>query len=327
MSPDGKNRVQVQSTGTLNYAQGFSGDPRVTGRLTVENGYVKYSPPLIKEVDFKINEGSYIAFTGNMLNPTLGFSAVEKYKASVSSDGGASHLVDFLITCNVGGTLSQMDVGFDLATNDDLTIQNELQAMTPQQRSAQAMNLMLYGSYSSANSSSMSNNALYSFLNSQINSWAASAIKGVDLSFGINQYDNGSGKGNSTVTSYSYNLSKSLFNDRFKIVVGGNYSTDASAEDNFSDNLISDISIEYLLNSSGSMYARLFRHTGFESILEGEITQTGVGFVIKRKLSTLKHIFKFRKSRRAAARRLAQQQADSIKNASLNLPDTIIQNK
>ena len=327
LSPDGKNRVQVQSTGTLNYAQGFSGDPRVTGRLTVENGYVKYSPPLIKEVDFKINEGSYIAFTGNMLNPTLGFSAVEKYKASVSSDGGASHLVDFLITCNVGGTLSQMDVGFDLATNDDLTIQNELQAMTPQQRSAQAMNLMLYGSYSSANSSSMSNNALYSFLNSQINSWAASAIKGVDLSFGINQYDNGSGKGNSTVTSYSYNLSKSLFNDRFKIVVGGNYSTDASAEDNFSDNLISDISIEYLLNSSGSMYARLFRHTGFESILEGEITQTGVGFVIKRKLSTLKHIFKFRKSRRAAARRLAQQQADSIKNASLNLPDTIIQNK
>lgn len=328
LSPDGKNRVQVQSTGTLNYAQGFSGEPRVTGRLVCDNGYVKYSPPLIKEVDFKINEGSYIAFTGNMLNPTLGFSAVEKYKASVSSDGGASHLVDFLITCNVGGTLAQMDVGFDLATNDDLTLQNELQSMTPQQRSAQAMNLMLYGSYTGTNSSTMSNNALYSFLNSQINSWAASAIKGVDLSFGINQYDSGSGEANSTVTSYSYNLSKSLFNDRFKIVVGGNYSTDDSAEDNFSDNLISDISIEYLLNSSGSMYGRLFRHTGFESILEGEITQTGVGFVIKRKLSTLKHIFKFRKSRRAAARRLAQQRADSIsaarqQSAQPVVPDTL----
>lgn len=324
LSPDGKNRVQVQSSGTLNYAQGFSGDPRMTGKLVVDNGYVKYSPPLIKEVNFDITEGSNIGFTGNMLNPTLDFSAVEKYKATVSGEGATSHLVDFLITCNVGGTLSQMDVSFDLATNDDLTVQNELQSMTAQQRSAQAMNLMLYGSYTGANTTTMSNNALYSFLNSQLNSWAASAIKGVDLSFGINQYDKNSGKGTSTVTSYSYNLSKSLFNDRFKIVVGGNYSTDASAEDNFSDNLISDISIEYLLNSSGSMYARLFRHTGFESILEGEIIQTGVGFVIKRKLSSLKNVFKFRASRKAAARRRAQQQADSIRNAALiSAPDTL----
>ncbi|MEG2819480.1 MAG: hypothetical protein RR868_01860 [Muribaculaceae bacterium] len=41
------------------------------------------------------------------------------------------------------------------------------------------------------------------------------------------------------------------------------------------------------------MYVKLFRHTGYESILEGEITQMGAGFVLKRKLSTLKDIFKF----------------------------------
>ena len=35
------------------------------------------------------------------------------------------------------------------------------------------------------------------------------------------------------------------------------------------------------------MYVRIFRHTGYESILEGEITQTGVGFVLKRKLNSL----------------------------------------
>ncbi len=303
LSTDGKNRVQVQSNGTLNYAQGFSGDPRVTGQLNVDNGYVKYTPPLIKEVDFKIKEGSYLSFTGNMMNPTLNFLAEEKYKASVSGDGMTSHLVDFIIACKVGGTLSQMDVSFDLNTNDDLTVQNELQSMSQQQRSAQAMNLMLYGSYTGTNTSTMTNNALYSFLNSQLNSWAASAIKGVDLSFGINQYDK-AGDGVSTVTSYSYNLSKSLFNDRFKIVVGGNYNTDASAEDNLSENLISDVSIEYLLNSSGSMYARLFRHTGFESILEGQVVETGVGFVLKRKLSNLKHIFKFRPSIRGGARNM-----------------------
>ena len=96
-------------------------------------------------------------------------------------------------------------------------------------------------------------------------------------------------------------MSKSLFDDRFKIVVGGNYSTDANADENFSQNLISDISFEYMLNRSGSMYVRIFRHTGFESILEGEITQTGVGFVIKRKLDNLRDLFRFRRQRQKTA--------------------------
>ena len=87
-------------------------------------------------------------------------------------------------------------------------------------------------------------------------------------------------------------MSKTLFNDRFKIVVGGNYSTDADADENYSQNLINDISFEYMLNRSGSMYIKLFRQVGYESILEGEVTQTGVGFVYKRKLKSLGDLFK-----------------------------------
>ena len=103
--------------------------------------------------------------------------------------------------------------------------------------------------------------------------------RGVDLTFGVDQYDRTVGGSTSQTTSYSYQVSKSLFNDRFKIVVGGNYSTDANADENFSENLIKDISFEYFLNKAQTMYLRLFRHTGYESILEGEITRTGVGFV------------------------------------------------
>ena len=90
---------------------------------------------------------------------------------------------------------------------------------------------------------------------------------------------------------YSDQVSKSLFNDRIKIVVGGNYSTDANADENFSQNLINDISFEYFLNKTRTMYLRIFRHTGYESILEGEITQTGVGFVYRRKLRRLGDMF------------------------------------
>jgi hypothetical protein len=189
-----------------------------------------------------------------------------------------------------------MNVAFDLSTDDDITVQNELQSMSSEQRANQAMNLLLYGVYSGSGTSgnaNLSGNALYSFLASQLNTWAANSIKGVDVSFGMDQYNRTLDGSTSTATNYSYKVSKSLFDDRFKIVVGGKYSTDADVDENFAQNLISDISFEYLLNDAGSMYVRLFRHTGYESILEGEITQTGVGFVVKRKIRRLIDIFRF----------------------------------
>ncbi|MDE5752447.1 MAG: translocation/assembly module TamB domain-containing protein, partial [Duncaniella sp.] len=212
----------------------------------------------------------------------------------VTQSGENSRLVTFDVSLAVTNTLENMNVVFDLSTNDDITVQNELASMSPEQRANQAMNLLLYKVYSGSGTKATANiggNPLFSFLTSQLNSWAANNIKGVDISFGIDQYDRTLDGSTSTTTSYNYRVSKSLFNDRFKIMVGGNYSTDANADENFSQNLINDISFEYMLNKSGSMYIRVFRHTGYESILEGEITQTGVGFVLKRKLNSLRELF------------------------------------
>ena len=47
------------------------------------------------------------------------------------------------------------------------------------------------------------------------------------------------------------------------------------------------------------MLVKLFRHTGYESILEGEVTQTGVGFVYKRRLQRLSQMLpKFMRPKR-----------------------------
>ena len=79
--------------------------------------------------------------------------------------------------------------------------------------------------------------------------------------------------------------------------MGGEYSTEASAEQNFSQNLISDISVEYLLNTTGTRYLRLFRHRGLESVLEGEITVTGISFVMKHKVARLSELFRWMKKK------------------------------
>lgn len=77
-----------------------------------------------------------------------------------------------------------------------------------------------------------------------------------------------------------------------RAVIGGKFSTDADPSQNLKENLIDDISLEYMLTKRDNMYLKVFRHTGYESILEGEITETGVGFVIRKKLSRLGDLFK-----------------------------------
>lgn len=296
LSSDGINRVQVQSNGTLDFSMDYMGDTRLTGRLNINKGFFRYNPPVISQLNFDFVDGSYVTFNGALMNPRLDVDLQEKVKANVTQEGQNSRLINFLVGLGVTGTLQDMNVVFDLSTDDDITVANELQSMSPEQRANQAMNLLLYNTYTGPGtkaSSSISGNPLYGFLESQLNNWMARNVKAVDISFGFDQYDKTADGATSTTTSYSYKVSKTFLNDRFKIVVGGNYTTDADPDENLSQNLINDISFEYMLNRAGSMYIRIFRHTGYESILEGEVTQTGVGFVYRRKLRTLRDMFRW----------------------------------
>lgn len=292
----GNGKVDLKPSGTLNYFQNYMGDMRLNGQLDLGEGLVRYSLP-VKTVRFKINPESYVLFNGDVMNPTLNISCSDVVKANLLQNGN-SQLVDFLVKLNVTNNLAAPKVVFDLSTEDDMSIENDLLSMSADQRSMAAINLLLTGQYNQQGvktaSSDLLTGQLYSMLTGQLNNWLANNVKGVDLSFGVNQYDKTVNGETGSATSYSYTMSKSMFNNRFKISVGGNYTTDASADENFSENLINDISFEYILKqtSNSTMYMRLFRHTGYESILEGEITETGVGFVMKRRLSDLRELFR-----------------------------------
>ena len=329
LSNKGTDRVELSPSGSLRYFQNFMGDMRLTGQLNLGEGFVRYGLPVMGEKKFVFVPSSHVLWNGDIMNPLLHIDAYDDMKVNVVQPSGNTSLVDFKVNLSVSNTLSAPKVAFDLSSDDDITIQNELQSMSPDQRSQQAINLLVTGQYSgqgtktaSNSAANMANSALYGFLTSQINSWAANNIRGVDLSFGVDQYDKSLNGQSSTTTSYSYQVSKSLFNNKFKIVVGGNYSTDASADENFAQNLLSDISFEYMLKQTNtlSMYLKLFRHNGFESIVEGEITETGVGFVMRRRMSNLRQLFRFHRSRK---KQDAPATADSIRRDPAKENDSI----
>ena len=324
LSEDGQNRATVDGNGRLQYSLDFAGRDKLNGSYIIESGNLRYTPPLISQKNFDIFNGSSISWTGDMLNPQLNLKGTERIKTSVSNDDNGARPVEFIIDANVGGTLNNIDLDFDLRCETDMTVQNELQSMSENQRSQAAINLLLYNTYSGTNSAGNINNltassALFSFLQSQLNAWAAQTLPGIDLSFGINQYQGQQNGG--TETSYSYRLAKSLFNDRFKIVVGGEYSTDASAEEDIASSLFNDISLEYYLNDAGNRYLRLFRHASYENVVEGQVTETGVAYVLKRKLTNLKNLFKFKHSREY----LLRDSLEKARKAELKLQENAIE--
>jgi hypothetical protein len=124
------------------------------------------------------------------------------------------------------------------------------------------------------------NGAINALLQQEVESFFNQHKKNTQISLGIDTYDaDGSGTAR---TDYSVKISQSLFNDRVRIVLGGRVSSGEDAGSNSEDAIINDFSLEWLLREDGGHYLRLFRKTNYESILEGEIVETGIGYVMQR---------------------------------------------
>lgn len=127
----------------------------------------------------------------------------------------------------------------------------------------------------------------------QINSLVGN-LKNANLSFGVDEQNNSDTGGKRT--DYSFRYSQRFFNNRFQIIIGGKVSTGANAT-NDAESFIDNVSLEYRLDGSGTRYIRLFYDKNYESVLEGEITETGVGLVLRKKLDRLSELFIFKKKK------------------------------
>ena len=62
---------------------------QLNGRYTIRSGEMKYSLPVIPLKTFIIDEGSYVEFKGEAMNPTIQITATEQNKATVTTQEGA----------------------------------------------------------------------------------------------------------------------------------------------------------------------------------------------------------------------------------------------
>ena len=262
----------------------------MTGRYTMSSGSMKYSLPVIPLKTFTIQDGSYVEFTGDPMNPRLNLTATERTKASVGQEGEQSRSVAFDCGVVITKTLNDMGLEFVITAPEDMTISNELNAMTTEQRGKLAVTMLTTGMYLADNNSSgfSMNSALSSFLQSEINNITGSALKTLDLSVGLDNTTNAAGE---THTDYSFKFAKRFWNNRLNVQIGGKITTGNEVEgekQSFFDN----VAMEYRLTPTSNQYVKLFYNQNVYDWLDGYTGEYGGGYLWRRKLSTFMEIFR-----------------------------------
>lgn len=313
-----KDHVSLIGGGSLQLQADAEGSMVMSGLYDIKGGDLHYKLPMIPvSKDFELSDQSWISWNGDVADPNINLVAVEKVKSTVNDQAGA-RVVNFDVDINISGTLNALDIAFNCDAPEDGNISSELSSLTDEERSKQALLLLIAQTYMGPGSSSSmglasANAALNSLLNKELESLLSNKFKYTDIDLGIDTYD----ADGATRTDYSVKVSQRLFNDRMRVTLGGKISSGQEVAPGQNDAMINDVSLEYLFKKDGSTYLRLFRKTNYENILEGEVVENGIGYVQQRSGFRFRNLLIPNNKKREAALRqqikdmqAAEEQAD-----------------
>ena len=266
------------------------------GRYTILGGDMNYSIMELVSKHFNLISGSYVEFQGDILNPKLRISANERVKSTVT-EGNVPRSVAFDVGIRLSQTLRNMRLEFTLDAPEDMSVQNELAAMSTEQKGRVAVTMLATGLFLTDNYKSSgvsSTNALYNYLQSQVGAIAGKALNTIDLKFGI---ENTTDQTGASQTDYNFSFAKRFWGNRLRVIVGGKVSSGENAVNN-GQTIIDNVSLEYRLDNTATRYIKLYYDKNYESLLEGELTEMGAGAVFRRKSTKLGDLFIFRKKKK-----------------------------
>ena len=296
LNPDKSNYIDLFGGGSLSLSYDPTNDLQLRGRYTLNDGVMKYSLPIIPLRTFNIQDGSYIEFLGNPMQPLLSIVATEDVKTSVTDGSGQSRLVDFACGVRLTKRFPKPGVEFIIDAPEDQEMQNTLSTKSDEERSKLAVTMLASGMYFdgtiNSNANAAMNSALAGFLQTQVNSITGRALSSMGLDISANMESAADANG-SLHTDYTFKFSKRLWDNRLRIIMGGRVSTGSEFSERngaFFDNL----SLEYRLNKKETKYLKIYYEREAYDWLEGEQEEFGIGFMWRRKLRNFKDIFRFK---------------------------------
>ncbi|MFV0417886.1 MAG: translocation/assembly module TamB domain-containing protein [Dysgonomonas sp.] len=331
LDPVTGDEMQARGSGTINFSYNMQTQNMAAyGDYTLRDGYVKLNLKNLKKLQFAIQNGSKLYFSGDPLKTRFDITAYRRVRtelktldASFASDNYPSKIdVDCIL--GIKGDINKMTVTYNISLpegNDDVRARVNSYISTDEQKTLQFAALVATGSFYSSGGTSGSNlgNSLWTSLASSTLSTGLTALVGSVLGdqwqIGANVESN---DGTFSDMNMSVNVSRKFLDDRLQVKTNVGYRNDQTTADNA---LIGDFDVEYMLNSMWTLKA--YSHTNDRYYRQAPTTQ-GIGIVYSKEAATLKRLFQSFKPRRRV--RPAQQQetpalpSDSTQNTVVKQP-------
>lgn len=323
--------VELQGEAELTGGIDPSGKTTLVGVYQVEKGAYELSVSLVKR-KFDIQKGSTITWTGEPTSAQLNITAIYKTEAapidlleqqlsgmSSSELNQYKQRMPFNTLLILKGELMKPEISFDITTDENnhsvsTAVLDNTKAKLGQMRTDEAeMNKQVFAllalnrfigdnpfqSQSGMSAESMARQSVSKILSQQLNSLASDLISGVDLNFDLESSEFYSSGEKNNRTDLNVDISKSLLNDRLKVTVGSNFGLEGDARQNEQmTNIAGDVSVDYSLSRDGRYMLRAYRKNEYQVALQGQIIETGIGFIITLDYDKFREIFQRQKKNR-----------------------------
>ncbi len=323
--------VQLQGEAELTGGIDPSGKTTLVGVYEVNKGSYDLSVSFLKR-KFDIQKGSTITWTGEPTMAIMDITAVYKTEAppidlveqQISTESASimnqyKQRIPFNTLLKMKGELLKPQLTFDITTEEknnsissnvkDVIDQKLAQLRTQESElNKQVFALLLLNRFIGENpfesgagmsAETMARQSVSKILSQQLNNLAAGLIKGVDLNFGLDSSEDYSTGQKNTRTDLNVDISKKLLNDRLKVTVGSNFGLEGQARQNENmTNIAGNVTVDYSLSKDGRYMLRAYRKDEYQVALQGQIIETGIGFIITLDYDKFREIFQKSKEKK-----------------------------
>jgi translocation and assembly module TamB len=316
--------LSLRGRADLNGGIDKSGKTTLTGNYELVNGAYNLTLSVLHR-RFDIQRGSVITWTGDPKKADINITAIYTVNTapidlvqdqlsgqSATDQNRFKTRLPFQVKLNMTGELLKPIIKFDIALPDNLlALWPEVDTKLVQMRNDEAevnkqvFALLLLGRFIQENpfqtagaptdAGTIAKQSASKLLSDQLNQLAGSLIKGVDVNFDMNSDQDYSSGSATNQTDLNVKVSKNLFNDRIRVTVGSDFQLEQTNPGQNASNIAGDVSVDYKLSKDGRYMIRVYRNDQYQTIVQGQVVETGVSFILTFDYNTFRELFQNKK--------------------------------
>lgn len=312
--------IEVEGEAKLNVEMTPNGIITMSGNYEVESGSYNMKFYGLARRKFEVLSGSRISWSGDPLSAELDLTARYSLKTSASdlmadqlAQSDATTLnrykqpLPFEVMLHINGELLKPEISFgiDMPPSARQVLDGNVYKRVKQLNSDNSeldkqvfslivLNRFMPQSFDADGSSSeaFARSSVSKMLSGQLNKYSAKYLKGVEINFDLNSYTDYQSGTADDKTSLDVNIRKALFNDRVVVQVGGQVDIEGQNRSYGANDIIGDVSLEYLLTKEGQYRLKAFRKNEFQDLVQGQVVVMGLSVMFNKSFNEWKGLFK-----------------------------------